>query len=480
MTTPQKSIIVCGKGFAASMTALALANGLGDRHKVVLIQDVARPAQDVLYGSVTAPTGYDFYRTLGLDEPNLFLNSSTAFSFGTHFQNWPAANRDWMQCHQQPLPVLAGVPLQHHLVRNRQALEPLLIAAIAARKNKFAHPPEDPTVPLSRAEYGYQFSVAEWTSLLQAQLQVSRVDVRNGQLASVETDGERITLLKTRDGNTLSADLVVDCTGTDRICLRSLGAPFQSDRSISVSSASEKVEQLGAPCRTVTATIAGWTSQTHLQTTNLNLTVTHAPSAPAPNDAAVVDCELGRVTAPWIGNCVAIGHAASVIEPLTPAPMMQLQRDIERLLELIPVKDDMSAECREFNRRFNDDVVHAQLFGSALFASDELPSSAYWSAAKSDTRSTQLARKLAQFESRGLLVKFDLEPFNDEDWTILHNGMGRLPRRYDLQVERAPATEIQQQLIGLKQAVEQMVARMPPHHLYVANMKRYLARQQNA
>ena len=478
MTPTDKTIIVCGSGLAASMTAMALANGLSETYQILLVEDASGAPEDILYGSVSAPNGYDFYRSLGLDEPTLFLRSGTSFSFGTRYENWPSLNRDWMQCHHQPLPVLAGVPLQHHLVRNSVALEPLLISAIAARNGKFAHPPEDPSVPLSRAEYGYQFSVQEWAVLLQTLVQESRVEVISDIVEEVFCKDGKISGLRTQAGKTLSASLYIDCSGANRLFLQAVSEMFITDRSLSATHSTQRAAQLGPPCRVVEASPSGWRSQTFLQESVSVLSVT-SPTVANKSDSRV-DCALGRVKSAWVENCVAIGHAAGVLEPLTPAPMIMLQRDIERLLELIPVSVDMTAERREFNRRFDDDIRHSAMFGAALYNHSSLPDAAFWSEAELSGNSESLNRKIAQFESRGLLVKYDLEPFNDEDWTILHNGLGRRPARHDLQVERVSKSEIDQQLQGIGKAVESMVQRMPPHHLYVANMKRYLERQRHA
>lgn len=476
MTQSEKSIIVCGSGLAALMTAIALANGLNEAYRVVLAPVSDGDTQDAFYGSVTAPSGYEFCRALGLDEPTLFLGSGTSFSFGTRYKSWPSTKQDWTQAHHQPLPVLSGVPLQHHLVRNAVSLEPLLISAVAAQNNKFAHPPEDPAVPLSRAEYAYQFSAHEWSKLLQEIVDASRVEILTGFVEELRSADGEIKGLRMSSGDTLNADLYVDCSGPKRLGLDALSETFDVSRSLAFSVSEDPAVQLGPPCRVVEATPSGWVSKTFLQDHVRTLNVEIAPATAASDKGNV--CRLGRVRSSWVGNCVAIGHAASVLEPLTPAPMILLQRDIERLLDLIPVSADMSVERREFNRRFDNDVTHATLFGNALFGVESLPETEYWKTAATGAKSPMLQRKIDQFENRGLLVKYDLEPFNDDDWTILHNGLGRCPARYDLQAERASKSEIEEQLQGMKQTIEHLVGRMPPHHLYVANMRRYLEKKQ--
>ncbi|MEL6726879.1 MAG: tryptophan 7-halogenase [Pseudomonadota bacterium] len=476
MRTDGFDIVVCGDGLAGAMTALSLVNGLPETHSVHYVRTGRDEQMDALYGSVTAPTAYDFLRTLGLDEPSLFMRSGTTFCYGTSYQKWPG-DHSWMQGHMQPFHTIAGVPLVHHLTRGSAALEPILVSAQAALHGRFAHPPEDPNVPLSRAEYGYQFSVSDWTDLLDQLIRKSRVTAHTAQFAETLVDAAGTSSIRLQNGDTLKGDLIVDCSGSQRSVIGKTDSTYVSSRSIRASVQSTPSSQLGWPYRLVQSNQRGWTSQTHLQGKIETLSIQ------APNDAERedgLDASLGHLDAAWRRNCVAIGQAACTLEPLTPAPMMLLQRDIERLLELIPVSDDLETERREFNRRFTDDVAHAALFQDAFYVLPDVPEHEFWQSAAQAAPSAKLKRKLAQFENRGVLVRFDLEPFNDEDWTILHFGMGRRPRNYDLQVEQIGVEESLKQIGQLKNAIAQMVPRMPPHHLYVANMKKYFEKQNYA
>ncbi|MEO0451840.1 MAG: tryptophan 7-halogenase [Pseudomonadota bacterium] len=476
MNTDGFDIVVCGDGLAGAMTALSLVNGLPETHSVQYVRTGRDDQMDALYGSVTAPTAYDFLRTLGLDEPSLFMRSGTTFCYGTSYQNWPG-DRSWMQGYMQPFHTIAGVPLVHHLTRGSAALEPILVSAQAALHGRFAHPPEDANVPLSRAEYGYQFSVSDWTDLLDQLIGKSRAITHTAQFAETLIDAAGTSSIRLQNGDTLMGDLIVDCSGSQRIVIGKTDSTYESSRSIRAFVRSTPSSQLGWPYRLVQSNQRGWTSQTHLQSKIETLSIQAANDAEREDG---LDASLGHLDAAWRGNCVAIGQAACTLEPLTPAPMILLQRDIERLLELIPVSDDLETERREFNRRFTDDVAHAALFQDAFYVLPDVPDHEFWQSAVQVGPSAKLKRKLAQFENRGVLVRFDLEPFNDEDWTILHFGMGRRPRNYDLQVEQIGVEESLKQIGQLKNAIAQMVPRMPPHHLYVANMKKYFEKQNYA
>ena len=474
MQRSELKIVVCGGGLAGRMTALALEGALGTQYEIVLIDDGHANDADIVYGSVTSPTAYDFLRGLGLDEPVLFSNSNTSFSFGTQYYDWPGVSADWVQCHHQILPFLDGVPLQHHLTRNQRQVSPLLISGLAARQGKFAHPPEENTNPLSRAEYGYQFAADEWARLLETKLSRTRVTRVASQIANVSTDQGEIRGVALSSGDAITGDIYVDCTGLKRQLMSAIGASFNTSRKIALKQAVQPADPLGPPCRKVRANANGWSAQVFLQNEVQTLTVERGDDA-----TNSMLCELGHQDAGWVGNAVAIGAAASVHDPLTPGPMVMLQRDIERLLDLVPISSDVSMERREFNRRRIDDSMHTDMFADAFYVSNVAPAP-FWRDANAAAQSEGLKRKIVQFESRGVLAKYDLEPFNDEDWMILHHGMGRHAARYDLQADASPKLKIDQQLDGMSRAIEQLVARMPPHHLYVANMKRYFEKQQYA
>lgn len=472
-----KTVIVCGSGLAGNLAALSLANGLGDNVRIVQIVDAEAPVGDALYGNVTDPGAYNFLRGLGLDEPTLVLETGSSFSFGTVFRNW-LSGRNWVQCHHSPFDLIDGVPLRHVTSRTNISLEPLLVSAQAALAGRFAHPPADPAVVLSRAEYGYQLDPDELNGVLDRLVQNSRVDRYRSAIKTIEQDGAMLSALRLEDGEIIPADLVIDATGTGRRAVLAAGGRFESSRAISVSKTVEPSEALGPPCRIVEADDRGWTGTAHLQQTTHKLRISAAGSTDGPDRDFTA--KLGHLTDAWVGNCIAIGHAASVFEPLTPAPMMMLQRDIERLLELVPVFPEMSMERREFNRRFHDDVAHINLFHDALFVGGEAQASRYWQEAMKPRGDARLDRKIEQFGHRGVLTSYDLEPFNDEDWTIAHLGMGRVPQQHDRLAEGVSKTASDQALFQLRQSIQQLVSKMPPHHIYVQKLKQYLETQKHA
>lgn len=482
---PLSRIVIFGSGLTLRMTAATLARHLPPSIQLLCVNSEDAPATDLFLGSVAPPAAYSFNLVAGVTEPRLLLDTATTFSWGTRYTAWGAERKSWMQCFHLPLPVSGGVMFHHYLARQGiRELEPYLMSAMAARHGVFAHPLERGQQPLARGEYGYQFDAQSYQVPFAKVALAGKMQVMVSKIADVERGPEGIAALRLADGQTVRADLYVDCSGPAATLLTRLDASFVPGRPLGAVLSRREAPELGPPCRRVSGADYGWQSETSLQGSTSRLTVYHPESAAAAlaahGGAPQVSSEvvLGRRSRPWTGNCVAVGQAVGVLEPLTQAPMLLLQRDIERLASLIPFSTDMAMERREYNRQCEQDYSHAELFNRALFATSPLDRSAYWSAATAEPLPDKLALKIAQFENRGLLVAFDLEPFNAEDWTILHHGLGRHPARHDRVADRAPEVEVQRLLDDRSRDIVKLVRSMPSHHRYVTQLTQHL-RQRN-
>jgi tryptophan halogenase len=484
---PVAHVAVCGSGLAAEMTTATLSHQLPPSIRITRVDTGDPAACDLFYGSVSSPSAYAFNLAAGLSEPRLLLESDTAFSWGTKYVRWAGGSRSWIQCFHLSPPIIDGVLFHHYLAKVGEAqLDHYLVSAAAAKKGAFMHPPQQKAAAgqqvLARAEYGYQFDPAAYARLFRAATAGARIQRINAPVEEVQRGDKGISAIRLSNGQSLVADLYVDCTGSQASLLAGLDSPFLGSRRLHAAMSCRKAAQLGPPLREITPTDYGWHSVTPLQASLAQLTVSdpeaqaEALSAHGVTPERSAEVTIGRRAEAWSGNCVAIGHAARVVEPLTPAPLMLLERDIERLVSLIPFSAEMSVERREFNRRFAEDHEHAELFTRALFETDGLPDTPYWQAVRAEPVPEKLARKLQLFEDRGFPVSYDLEPFNDEDWIILHYGMGRRPARYDRTADRAQSEKIRDFLANFRREVDKAVEGMPSHATYLAELKQYLMR----
>lgn len=486
MTHSKHHIAIYGAGLAGQMTALALIHNLPSSYKICLIEDKSSNNDaDVLYGNVCSPNAYDFHRTLGLSEPDLLFNSDTNFSYGSHYRHWGHCQRDWVQCYHLPLPVQESVEFHHSLLRaGIQNLEPYLVSAQAARHGVFAHPPQDPNIPLSRAEYGYQVSTDKYLAAIFNILKNAppqKIQQIETESLKVSTSNNCIDCLILSDGKKVEADWFIDCSGPKASLLESLDAKLISERKVNFLSSSITKTNDSETVRQVAARDFGWHSKTPLRDTIAKLTLYADDDEAARKFHGVSELsgevELGYRQKAWVNNCIAIGHAAALIEPLTPAPMTLLQRDIERLLELIPINQDDRVERKEFNRRFVLDYEHSCIFNDAFYQCDDFPNTSFWQQAQSLSVNEKLQIKLTQFESRAIITMFDLEPFNEQDWLILHFGMQRKPRRYNRFADRHSSERLLKWFENIESDINAIVNKMPPSQRYVLKMLDYLRSQ---
>ena len=472
-------VLIYGNSLAANQAALALSEALNERIEIVLVNSQQGACKsDILYGGVSPPEAYDTHLSLKLSEPELLLNTNTSFSFGSHYQSWGLHKQSWVQCYHLPFTTPAGVDFHHIVTKHKAQLSDYLISAQAALEGKFAHPPlQDSSSALSRAEYGYHFDHQLFNSLLAQKVAFSRVKVVNSTLKKIEINKQSIQALVLESGETITADLYIDASGIDASLLSHLCEEFISTREVSVKYVEKATENVGAPCRKIVASADGWQATTPLRGKNSVLTLTlpkeesTKSSEPDENNNSVhfASVALGYRRFGWVGNCVGLGHAACVIDPVSPAPMKLLSLDLSRLLELIPIDTNMQMERQEYNRRFTNDVTHANLFNKALYdcrlqlkdSNEALLETVdqetdFWRSAEETGKSDLLNRKITQFLHRGILVSYDLEPFNQQDWTILHNGMNRRPAKFDRLAEQVDQEKMQSSLDALQAGIKQL------------------------
>lgn len=481
---PLTTVLLCGGGLSLWMTAAALRRSLPETVEITIVETSVNPVEDMFYGQVLPPQAYAFHLSIGLSEPELLLNTGTTFAFGTHFQNWAQTDRSWVQAFHQPLPVWDGIPLTK-LIQQRPdtSLQMSLISAQAALKGVFAHPSDDTSHPLSRAEYGYAFDTKQLSALYKAATMQGTVRLIAAQIKTVNRNDTAINGVTLSDGQTLTADLFLDCTGPSAQLQKKTDAPVKAGRTVKATLRQTSDTPIGAAVQRVRSGDYGWRSEVTLRSGALRLTVvdagTHTETVDTGPDGSDVSTvvQLGSCAAAWTENCVAIGQAACILEPFTTAPIKLLLRDIDRGIKLFPVSADMRIEAQEYNRMFRDDYAHASLFNNAHFAIPDHPDTPYWQAASAKIDDQKLVRKLTQYEGRGHLVAYDNEPFDDVDWAVLHDGMGRTPRRRDPLAALADPAIVQTRVEALQTAIGTVVQKMPPHSVYMSKFLSYLQRK---
>lgn len=481
---PLRQIVICGDGLAGWMSAAALAAALPKDYTITVLEIPGSDKADIFYGNTAPPEIYNFNLAANIQEPDVFLGSNAAFSLGIHYVNWGQTSRSWVQCFHLPFPLWEGIPFTDFIAQDQNAnLQPYLISAQAALGKVFAHPPQDTRNPLSRAEYGYQFSSQYMTQLYKRAALNQRVKAIKVPTFAPLLDGKTVKGLNRPNGQIITADLFIDCTGPEAKVVSNALQNNGDKRALKALSSVVPFNQPGTAATKIRSANYGWQSETILRGNKYRMTVcdpkseNEAVKAHGFPDFSTCDFTLGRQSNPWSGNCVALGLSASVLEPFTSAPFKLLLRDIERLLRLIPVNENMEIEATEYNRIFAEDYQHAKIFNDTHFKLTDLPDTPYWTAASYAANDEKLKLKLLQFESRGHFLTYDLEPFNEQDWAILHFGMGRRPNRTNPFADLTDKTMIETRLKDLRSAINYTLKKMPPHDMYLERFVSYLKKK---
>ncbi len=483
MSGKLSSVLICGSGLAAEYVAAALDRSLPQDISITFLETPQNDGEDYLYGTVSTPTSYSFHNEIGLSEPDIMTKTHTVFSYGTQYKNWGDAG-NWVLCFNLPFPVWDSVPFHHYLAKTNTQLEPLLPGAIAGQNGRFVHPPNDQNLPISRAEYGYQFNPTSLTNIIRKiHSSANRVVRVQGKVDGVNASQGKLNSISLANGKDLTADLFIDVTGMESELLSALGIKFTEDQNLYFAVSEKPYSDNSPPLRQVYANDNGWISDTPLRHSLIRMGV----SSPENKDDALnhhfhepsvhFELKTGKQRVAWVDNCVSLGLSAAVTDPISPTPYLLLQKDIERLLSLFPVTKDMSLEAREYNRLFDADYKYATIFSKALYKTTGFPDTPYWTEVSSGPIETELERKLVQFNSRGLFVSYDHEPYNEQDWMILHFGMGRIPARDNIFIDHLSNDQITQKLAQMKTSLDLIVKKLPPHDRYIARMLEYLEKK---
>ena len=214
---------------------------------------------------------------------------------------------------------------------------------------------------LSTYEYAYHLDTQAYTRMLRTLALRFGALAADGELAQVEcdADGRNIQALTLADGNRISGDLFIDCSGSKAALLgAALGVPFESwqqwlpcDRAVV---ARVNALEPSAPCTRMTAETSGWSWQVPLrgkveQAAFFERGVA-ADATRGPAQARTLSLANGRHRELWRGNCVALGAAAGFLEPLASTGLRLIDEGVSRLIALFPDRGSAALMAVEYNR----------------------------------------------------------------------------------------------------------------------------------
>jgi tryptophan 7-halogenase len=488
-------VLVAGGNAAAWIAAIGLARAL--KHRAVQVTLLDTGASGMPTGDWTLPSTRAMHKLLGISEPDFLRITGASFRLGTEHQGWQGEGSAFVHAHGSIGKELHGIPFYKLLMGRRMAgdelpTEAFSLAGAALRRGRFARPEGAGDSMTASFTYGYHLRYPAYVALLRDQAAAAGVRHIAGSLGECQRDAHGgLAAITLRDGQTLAADLFVDCTGPSAELLAPLpegerldwAHNLPCDRMLS-GSAAETAERPATETRAMEAgwmwraplaenSIAGYVYQSSL----LSDDQAHGQLSRATGASDIVSTPLrsGRRRNFWVGNVIALGDAAMQLEPLVGATLHFAQLGLGTLIELFPIAGATEMEAREYNRVMGEQADALRDFTLAHYlCATRL--GVLWEQVRASRLPDRLAGRMDLFKAGGRILEFDHETFEELDWAWLYLGAGRLPESLEAQTALRVARVTSQEAGMIADQVRGLAESMPPHPAYLRHVRQARAR----
>ena len=473
---PIEKIVIVGGGVAAWLAALALAR---KTTCTITVLDTGRIDDSLgvpLAVETTLPSISKLHDLLGLDDEQVVRKTGSSYALGRAQSNWSAAAGAAFHPFGEVGASLGPVGFQHLVARLRSEGQSLSFAnyslgALCAQSGRFAPPPADTRSVLSTMEYGLHLNVAEYRNYLKREATALGVVTLPGSPAEVILDDQGLIATLVNDtGETVAGDLFLDCSGQARLLAGKTPLAGFADWSeyLLCNHVRTSVSPANAP-PPLYAHIDAYENGWHRFASTQILIEEVVVSRNATPDGYMFIS--GRIEKPWVGNCVAIGGAAAIIDPLASTQLHLAGTAIVRLLKLFPHGRSAPVEAAEYNRQTIEELENARDFAILHYKCNGRTGDAFWNECRVMSVPERVAHKIALFESCGRVALHDEESFEAWDWISVFDALGIRPRSYDAMANGIPMDRIQAHLAQVRNVMLKAVGSLPTQHDYLQSRK---------
>ncbi|GAB2504584.1 tryptophan halogenase family protein [Microbulbifer agarilyticus] len=473
-----KNVVVVGGGTAGWLAAASLARHLDPlthhEYTVTLVESPDAPIIGV--GEGTWPTMRNTLRNLGIDEFEFIRECDASFKQGTRFVNWHTrgeAGHDASYFHSFELPrgmwPIPPGPYWHHLQKDlkrpyAEAISPQPAACLHHLAPKGLDTPQYETI----LNYAYHLDAGKFATFLKKHA-CEKLGVTHllGHVESVKvTEAGFIESITTKQGDQVSGDLFIDCTGfaslllnkTYQIPFRDVGdillvnkavamqVPYTSDEApinsptLSTAQSAGWIWDIGLQSRRGTgyvysdnhtspdvaeATLRAYNKEVLNKqgesTSNLAVDVDQL-------DARQIDLRLGYREKVFHKNCVGMGLSAAFLEPLEASAIFLIEASCNMLTELFPQRMEQLATLeKKYNAVFTQRWHRVVDFIKLHYFLSRRTDSNFWLDNTDITTLPDSLKEQLEFWKFYPPTRFDmpsaLEPFVRESYEFILYGM---------------------------------------------------------
>ena len=488
MTEAQKvkKLVIAGGGTAGWMAAAAMSKTFGDTLDITLVE--SEQIGTIGVGEATIPPMQRFNDIVGITEIDFMRNTKGTFKLGINFENWTkndhayfhsfgTTGRDHWSCTFNHF-WQSGQARGHNNPYGDYCLE-----LVAAEQNKFAHLPD------KSLNYAFHLDSAQYARYLRKLSEEHGATRLEGKIDEVKLDAEsgNIAALLLDNGMLVEGDLFIDCTGFRALLIGdALGTPYDDwshylpcDSAIAI-----QTKSVGPPIpytRSI-AHQAGWQWRIPLQhrTGNGIVYCSKYMSQDEALDKITSTLDGEQLTQPnfikfttgarqkqWVKNCIAVGLSSGFMEPLESTSIHLIQRNILRLVQLMPNNNISQRDIDQFNKQAEFDMSSIRDFLILHYIANERDEP-FWDYCRNMDVPETLTHKIELFRETGRVFRENEELFAENSWIQVMMGQGIEPRAYHPIADKMSDKEIDMFLGEIRNKVSKTVATLPTHEQYIS------------
>lgn len=485
---PLRSICIVGGGTAGWSAAALLAGILrGSGCAITLVESSSIPTVGV--GEATIPPIFEFLRNIGADEVAFIRRCQATFKLGIQFRDWLEPGHEYWHPFGNLGMTINQRPFHHYYWKNLaeghdETLADLCPSAALAEDHKFAFPSPNGEWPGAAVAYALHFDAGLVAAFLRDHSEAAGVTRLDRKITHAQRgENDRIDAIYFDDGESLSADFYIDCSGFRALLIdETLGSGYNDwrhwlpcDRAVAAPTA---VQPGRAPYTVSTAKSAGWQWRIPLQSRVGNGLVYCSNfiddqaaaeeflaglDSPANDAPRFLRFTAGHRKRAWIGNCLAIGLSAGFLEPLESTSIHLIHTGLNRLLDYFPDISFDPTLIDAYNREVEMEYAHIRDFLMLHYYPNRRHGEPFWDHVRTLALPESLREKMALFEATGRITSKRRELFADISWFYVACGMGLRPAAIDPLVDVAPFDDVRDVIGQMRQALQQFRTAAPSH-----------------
>ncbi len=461
---PVRRIVIVGGGSAGWMTALIFARSLIDRGvEIAVLESPAVPIIGVGEGSTPWLRG--FFDSLGIEEAEWMPACHATYKCGITFDGW--STKPGFESYFHPFASMLDNLTMTQFVHNAEARinganvhahpDRFFIAARLAAGRRA--PKANENFPFD-IWHGYHFDAVLLGQFLHKKALQRGVRYQQCHVTRAALDEKgAIASVSTKEGETVRADLFVDCTGFAGLLIdKALHTPFISFAQNLFNDAAVAIPtpiDAAIPSETIsTALKHGWAWKIPLTSRYGNgyvySTQFCSPEAAetelrqrlglldSPVEARHLKMKIGRVTRHWNQNCLAVGLAQGFIEPLEATALLFIQQTAAMFVEYLEKGDLSEAAHDSFNQRVNDHFEGTRDYIVTHYKTNTRQDTEYWRANAANLNLSDNLKKLYSTWMAGKSIAAGVgqqvigKGYPVFSWYSIMAGMGIFPDPQDL------------------------------------------------